>query len=120
MIVRTACLEGTVKPEDVDRLDAFVIEQLVPLMKRFPGVRAVRVLRALSIEDGGPRLHMTFESSYDSVDAMERAFADPVRQVLKAQLAQIRPWFQGRLSTSRKRCWPTGLARRPTGHSRPN
>jgi hypothetical protein len=97
MIVRTACFEGTVKPEDIDRFDAFVVDEVVPLMKRFPGVRSVRVLRAVSIEDDGPLLHMTFESSYDSVEAMERAFVDPVRQALKARIAEIWPLFHGRL-----------------------
>lgn len=97
MIIRTACFEGTVKPGDVDRFDVFVADEVVPLMKRFPGVRSVRVLRALSIEDEGPLLYMTFESCYDSVEAMERAFADPVRQVLKAKIAQIWPLFHGRL-----------------------
>lgn len=97
MIVRTACLEGSVQLQDIDRLDALVATEIVPLMKRFPGVQSIRVLRALSIEDDGPRLHLTFESAYESEDAMRQAFLDPVRQELKAKLALIAPWFTGRL-----------------------
>lgn len=97
MIVRTACLEGRVAPEDRERFDAFIASEVVPLMKRFPGVRSVRVMRAESVEDGGPALHMTFESVYDSVAAMERAFTFPVRQELKARMAEILPLFSGRL-----------------------
>ncbi|KQX86725.1 hypothetical protein [Variovorax sp. Root473] len=97
MIVRTACLEGSVKPQDIARFDAFITSEVVPLMKRFPGVRSVRVMRAQSIEDDGPKLYMTFESAYDTVDAMANAFAHPIRQVLKSRLAEIMPLFDGRL-----------------------
>ncbi|KAF4530415.1 hypothetical protein B566_EDAN018559 [Ephemera danica] len=79
------------------QFDAFVAEQIVPLMKRFPGVRAVRVLRALSVEEDGPPLHMTFESVYDSPQAMAHAFTFPVRQELKARMQEILPLFDGRL-----------------------
>ena len=97
MIVRTACLEGRVAPEHVARFDAFIAAEIVPLMKRFPGVRSVRVMRAQRIEDDGPLLHMTFESVYDSVEAMDHAFTYPVRQELKARMREILPLFSGRL-----------------------
>ena len=97
MIVRIAYLEGNVKPADREGFDAFIASEVVPLMKRFPGVRSVRVMRAQSIEENGPSLHMTFESVYDSVEAMNHAFTFPVRQELKAKMAQIMPLFTGRL-----------------------
>ena len=46
MCVRTTYLEGIVDPEDIDRFDTFIAHEVVPLMKRFPGVRSVRVMRA--------------------------------------------------------------------------
>lgn len=97
MIVRAAYLEGHVKHENLQRFDDFVAREIVPLMRRFPGVRAVRVLRAQSVEENGPSLHMTFESVYDSVQAMEHAFTFPVRQELKARMKEIAPLFSGRL-----------------------
>lgn len=97
MIVRTACLEGEVKPQDIDRFDAFIATEVVPVMRRFPGVKSVRVMRAQTIEDNGPALHMTFESVYDSVEAMNHAFSFPVRQELKARMLEIMPLFKGRL-----------------------
>lgn len=97
MIVRAAYLEGTVASADLERFDAFVAREIVPLMKRFPGVRSVRVLRAQTIEDDGAALHMTFESVYDSVEAMNHAFTFPVRQELKARMREIIPLFRGRL-----------------------
>lgn len=97
MIVRTAYLEGSVKPEDIARFDDFIAAEIVPLMKRFPGACSVRVMRAQSIEDNGPSLYMTFESIYDSVEAMNHAFMFPVRQELKARMVEIMPLFKGRL-----------------------
>jgi FeS assembly ATPase SufC len=89
MIVRIAYLEGNVKPADLERFDAFIASEVVPLMKRFPGVRSVRVMRAQTIEENGQPLHMTFESVYDSVEAMNHAFTFPVRQELKAKMAEL-------------------------------
>jgi len=96
-IVRSACLEGRVKPGHADQFDAFILEQIAPLMKRFPGVRATRILRSLEVEDDGPPLYMVFESVYDSVDAMRAAFADPVRQELRQRLGEVMPLFEGRM-----------------------
>jgi len=97
MIVRAAYLEGRVAPENMAHFDAFIAREVVPLMKRFPGVRSVRVLRAISVEEDGPQLHMTFESVYDSVEAMNHAFTFPIRQELKAKMVEILPLFTGRL-----------------------
>lgn len=97
MIVRCAYLEGRVEAANLARFDDFIAREIVPVMKRFPGVRSVRVMRALSVEDDGPLLHMTFESVYDSVEAMHHAFGFPVRQELKARMKEILPLFTGRL-----------------------
>lgn len=97
MIVRTAYLEGEVSLQDVDRFDDFIATEVVPVMKRFPGVRSVRVMRGQTIEENGPALYMTFESAYDSVEAMNHAFSFPVRQELKTKMLEIMPLFKGRL-----------------------
>ena len=53
MIVRCAYLEGRVEAANLARFDDFIAREIVPVMKRFPGVRSVRVMRALSVEDDG-------------------------------------------------------------------
>ncbi len=97
MIVRSAILEGTVKPEDSERFDRAMRDEIVPLMKQFPGVKSVRVVRAKTIEDDGLPIHMIFESVYESVDAMNEAFKAPVRTVLKAKIKSIMEMFDGRM-----------------------
>lgn len=71
MIVRCACLQGDVDPENRMAFDRFMASELRPLMKRFPGVISVRIMRAERIEDGGPPIYMTFESVYPSIEVME-------------------------------------------------
>ena len=97
MIIRSAVLEGSVKPEDSARFDAFISNEIVPLMKQFPGVKSVRVLRANLIDEGGTPLHMIFESKYESMDAMNHAFTHPVRLELRAKLKEILELFEGRM-----------------------
>ncbi|SOY68873.1 conserved hypothetical protein [Cupriavidus taiwanensis] len=97
MIVRCAYLEGSVRPEHRSRFDAFINAEIVPLMKQFPGATSVRVMRANTIEEEGPSLYMTFETVYPSVEAMEQAFAQPVRRLLRQKLREIKPLFEGRV-----------------------
>lgn len=97
MIVRCAYLEGDVAPENRRRFDDFMAREILPMMLQFPGVKSARIMRCESVEDGGPRIYMSFESIYASLEAMEHAFAQPIRQAFKAKLAEIMPLFSGRL-----------------------
>ena len=97
MIVRCAYLEGDVLPENRARFDAFIAAEVVPLMKRFPGVQSVRVMRAIAVEDDGHGIYMSFESAYPSQEAMDHAFTQPIRQEMRAKMKEILPLFKGRL-----------------------
>lgn len=97
MIVRSACLEGQPKPGQARTFDELIVREIAPLMQEFPGVRGTRILRSAVVEDGGPALYLSFESVYDSQEAMRTAFAAPIRQQLRARLAEIMPLFDGRL-----------------------
>lgn len=97
MIVRTAHLHGQPKPGHEPEFDALVMQDIVPLMMQFPGVRATRVLRAAKVEDDGPLLYLSFESVYDSQQAMEAAFQAPIRQELRARLQKIMALFDGHI-----------------------
>jgi uncharacterized protein (TIGR02118 family) len=97
MVVRCVYLEGTVDGEDRERFDRFMVEEILPLMKRFPGAVSARIMRQLSVEDGGRPLYMTFETVYPSLEALEYAFTQPIRKELKAKLSEIMPLFGGRM-----------------------
>lgn len=77
--------------------ETFLIEEIVPLMKRFPGVLSVRVLSAMEVEDGGREISISFESIYPSKEAMDYAFTQPIRKELKTKLGEILPLFNGRM-----------------------
>jgi hypothetical protein len=97
MIVRCVYLEGDVNKAEQERFDAFLVDEILPLMKRFPGALSTRIMKSGSIEDGGRQIYATFETVYTSQDAMAFAFTQPVRKELKAKLAEILPLFHGRM-----------------------
>lgn len=97
MIARCVYLEGSIEVAKKMEFHQFLVNEIVPLMKRFPGVLSVRVMSALQIEDEGRNLCISFESLYPDLDAMKYAFAQPIRGELKQKLSEIMPLFKGRM-----------------------
>lgn len=97
MIARCVYLEGDFAPGKREEFEAFCVQEILPLMKRFPGVLSVRIMSALDIEDSGHALRISFESIYPSREAMDYAFTQPTRQELKKKLAEKLPLFKGRM-----------------------
>jgi hypothetical protein len=97
MIARCVYLEGSIEDSRKKEFEKFLIDEIVPLMKRFPGVLAVRVMTALQVEDEGRNLCISFESMYPDLATMEFAFTQPIRGMLKKKLSEIIPLFHGRM-----------------------
>ena len=95
MIARCVYLEGSIGAENRVAFETFLIGEIVPLMKRFPGVLSVRVMSAMEIEDDGREISISFESLYASREAMNFAFTQPIRGQLKKKLGEILPLFNG-------------------------
>lgn len=97
MYVRCAYFEGEVAPENRERFDRFMREEVVPRILRFPGIRRFRIMRAGWHEEGATRLYQTFELTFDSLEAIERALASPERADNVAKMKEIMPLFAGRI-----------------------
>jgi hypothetical protein len=97
MIARCVYLEGTIEDSKKEEFEKFLIDEILPLMKRFPGVRSVRVMSALRVEDEGRNLCISFESIYPDLATMEFAFTQPIRGMLKQKLSEIMPLFHGKM-----------------------
>ncbi len=95
MFVRCAYFEGDVAPENRERFDRVVDQEIAPLMARFPKVRAVRILRGDWFEDAAPRYYQTFEMQFDTAEDIEAALQAPVRKQIHAKLSEILPLFDG-------------------------
>jgi uncharacterized protein (TIGR02118 family) len=97
MIVRSAVLEGTVAPADVETFDALVRDAILPAIARYPGIREVRLRKPAETEPGAPPIHMIFDLVFDDLAAMHAALASPVRQEVRAEIATAMKLFTGRV-----------------------
>ena len=97
MHVRCAIFEGTVAEADQPKFDACIKDKVMPIILGFPKIRAMRVLRARSVEDDGPPVYQIFELQFDTAEDAAAALATPKRAESRAALAEIMPLFKGRI-----------------------
>jgi uncharacterized protein (TIGR02118 family) len=97
VIIRTAVLEGSVPEADRAGFDARMRETVLPAIARYPGLRRATLRRSAEAEAGAPPVYMTFELWFDDLDAMNAALASPVRQEVRARIAEAMGPFQGRV-----------------------
>lgn len=95
MIVRGAYIRGSIAAAHREQVVTFLHAEIAPIMRRFPGARHVRILISDSIEEDGPNICLSFETTYDSLAAMEHAFTFPVRQELKLRMKEVLPLISG-------------------------
>jgi len=97
LIIRTAVLEGTVPQTERAGFDARMRDGVLPAIARYPGLRRATLRRAAEQEPGAPSVYMTFELWFDDLAAMEAALASPVRQEVRARIAEAMGPFEGRV-----------------------
>ena len=73
MIVRQALFEGSVHPGCEAEFRAYVEQALLPLWRRFPGVREVRVLHETERDSGIPEVAMVLSMAFDGPEALRAA-----------------------------------------------
>lgn len=97
MIVRQAFFEGAVHPGREAEFRAFVEERLMPMWRSFPGAREVRVLFALTRDDGAPPFPLSLAMSFDDEEALAVALDAPIRFESRAVTAKLMAMFDGRI-----------------------
>jgi hypothetical protein len=97
MIVRQAFFEGTVKRGREAEFRAFVEERLVPMWRRFPEARDVRVMFAHARDEGAPPLALSLAMVFDDEPALQRALEAPVRFASREVTAELMQMFEGRI-----------------------
>ena len=82
MIVRQALFEGSVHPGREADFRAYVDDALLPLWRRFPGVREVRVLHEVERDSGVPEVAMVLSMVFDDPEALQAALelSGPLRE----------------------------------------
>jgi len=97
MIIRSAVLEGDVPESDRAHFDREMTATVLPAIRRYPGIRDVKLRWKAEQEDGAPPVYLTFDLVFDSLEAMHAALASEIRQEVRKQLGTIMPLFKGRV-----------------------
>ncbi|MBO0906139.1 hypothetical protein [Jiella sonneratiae] len=97
MIVRQAFFEGTVHPGREAEFRQFVETRLVPMWRQFPGVRDLRVMFALSRDDGAPPFPLSLAMRFDDEAALAEALEAPIRFESRAVTGELMAMFDGRI-----------------------
>ena len=95
MIIRQAFFEGTIHAGREAEFRAFVEERLIPMWRRFPGAREVRVLFNVSRDDGAPSLPLSLAMAFDDEAALAVALDAPIRMESRAVTGELMQMFDG-------------------------
>ncbi len=97
MIIRQALFEGSVHPGREAEFRAYVDAALLPLWRRFPGVREVRVLHEIARDDGLPEVAMVLSMAFDAPEALQAALDSPVRYESREVTKGLLAMFDGKV-----------------------
>jgi hypothetical protein len=97
VIVRQALFEGVILPGREDEFRAYVAERLVPLWRRLPGIRDLRVLYETDRDEGVPGVVMVMFTAFDDAAALAEALASPVRWESRETTKGLLGMFDGRV-----------------------
>jgi hypothetical protein len=98
MLIRSAFWIGEPKPTQADRLKALINEELIPAMRRFPGVSVVRALWPKDREDNSPGIYCQVIVEYASAEEMRQMMESQARADLRPQVIAAVGLFDGTLS----------------------
>ena len=97
MIIRTAILEGSIPPQDKVEFDRHMRTTVVQALGRYPGIVKAVLREPAEIDADAPPFYMAFDLYFHSLADMHAALASPVRQAVRAELAQVMHRFKGRV-----------------------
>lgn len=97
MIVRQALFEGAIHAGSEAAFRNFVETRLVPMWRQFPGLRDLKVMFALSRDDGAPSFPLTLTMSFKDEAALAAALDAPIRLESRAVTGELMAMFDGRI-----------------------
>ena len=97
MIIRQAFFEGTIKDGQEDTFRIFVETRLLPMWRRFPAVRDIRVLFSKKRDEGAPPFALSLAMVFDDETALDAALASPVRYESREVTKELMTLFDGHI-----------------------
>lgn len=96
MLTRTAIYEGTIKAGHEEEFFRCVRDELEPMWRRFPHVKAVRVQRTRTADPDGRPIAMILEMDFDDMAAIKDCMASKIRPESHAATEEVMKLFDGR------------------------
>ena len=98
MRIRSAYWTGRPADGQADRFREMVSGELVPAMRRFPGVQAVKALWPEHRDDGAPPIHCQVVVEFADADAKAAMMGCPERTALRPRVEAAAALFDGQLT----------------------
>ena len=98
MLIRSAFWIGKPKPGSETEFRRRIDEDLIPAMRRFPGVRDARALWPERREDDPPDIACQVLVEFPDADDLQRMLDSPERRALRPQVLEAVALFDGRMS----------------------
>ena len=98
MLIRSAYWTGRPADGQADRFREIVSGELVPAMRRFPGVHAVKVLWPDQRDAGAPAIHCQVLVEFADADAKAAMMGCPERAALRPRVEAAAALFDGDLT----------------------
>jgi hypothetical protein len=95
MIVRQALFEGRIHDGREAAFRAYAADRLLPLWRRFPEVREVRVLHGIEHDPGVPEVALALSMAFDDAGALARALESAVRYESREVTRGLLAMFDG-------------------------
>ena len=96
MLTRTAIYEGTIKAGREQEFFRRVRDELEPMWRRFPHVKAVRVQRTITADKDSRPIAMILEMDFEDMRAIEDCMAPKIRPESHAATESVMQLFDGR------------------------
>ncbi|HEY0941941.1 MAG TPA: hypothetical protein VGE08_17745 [Steroidobacter sp.] len=98
MLIRSAFWIGAPRAGQEETFAAAINDELVPAMRRFPGVSSVKALWPVGRENDPPHIHCQVIVAYDSHDDMQRMLQSKERAALRPRVQAAMTLFDGTVS----------------------
>lgn len=96
MLTRSAIFEGRIRPGQEKAFFDIIENKLLPIWRRMPHVKDVRLFRPLEKEDAAPQIVLVQQIDYPNREAIVEALSSPVRDEAVAASEALNQFFEGR------------------------
>lgn len=96
MLALCAYYEGTVV-RDKERFDNHVENVHLPLVAKYPKLKALRYLKGVPRDGEAPRFYLAFELYFESEDDFKAALSSEARRIARDDVENFAPLFDGEI-----------------------